>query len=443
MLVTIVGRPNVGKSTLFNRISRSKKALVDGEPGVTRDRNYAHAIYAGKHFSIVDTGGFEADSSDELFAKMREHTMVAVEESDLLLFLTDGREGLTPADREIYHLLQRSAKPVILVVNKIDGPEHEDLVHDFFALGADRLVSASADHGYGIRHLLDTVAALLPEETSPEEAQHGAIRLATVGRANVGKSSLINRILGEQRLLVSEKPGTTRDAIDTIITVQGRTYILTDTAGIRRKSKVSEKLEKYSILKALKGIEHCHLALVLMDALEAVTEQDVKIAGYAYERGRAVIFLINKWDLLPPGKRDLRTYREQINQRVKYLSFSPVLAISALTGKRVSEIFPVADELFRQFSATVSTPELNRLLFELTQKHAPPRYMNQAVTLKYITQISIMPPTFAIFTNRPEGIHFSYQRYLSNQIKEHFGLNLTPIKLVFKPKSGPHQKRKP
>jgi GTPase len=442
MLVTIVGRPNVGKSTLFNRITRSRQAIVDNEPGVTRDRNYAHALYAGKHFSIVDTGGFETHSSDDLLVHMREHTMVAVDESDLLLFLTDGREGLTPGDEEIYRLLYRSGKPVILAVNKIDGPEHEDLSHDFYALGADTLVSISAAHGYGMRDLLDTIVNLLPEEASPESVSPGAIRLATVGRPNVGKSSLINRILGEERFLVSEKPGTTRDTIDTLIAVNGRTYVLTDTAGIRRKSKVNEKLEKFSILKALKGIEHCHIALVLMDALEAVTEQDVRIAGYAYERGRGVIFLINKWDLLPPEKRDLKLYREQISQRLKYLSYAPILAISALTGKKVPEIFRIADKLFAQFSATVTTPELNRLLSNLTRKHAPPRYMSQPVTLKYITQISSMPPTFAIFTNRPEGIHFSYNRYLSNQIREHFGLDMTPVRLLFKHKSEKREKGK-
>jgi GTP-binding protein len=418
-------------------------ALVDDEPGVTRDRNYAPASHADKHFSIVDTGGFEPESKDELVAQIREQTMVAVEESDLVVLLTDGRGGLNPGDREIHHLLKKSEKPVIVAVNKVDGPEHEDLVHDFFPLGADTLVSISSAHGYGISQLLDTIVALLPEEPPLEEVDQGVIRLATIGRPNVGKSSLINRILGEQRLLVSEKPGTTRDTVDTTVTMQGgRTYLLTDTAGIRRKSKVSQKLETYSIIKALKGIERCHIALVLMDALEAVTEQDVKIAGYAYERGRAVILLLNKWDLLPPEKRDLRLYRDQISQRMKYLSFAPILAISALTGKRVPEIFRTADQLYVQFSATVSTPELNRLLSEITKKHAPPRYQNKNVALKYITQVSTKPPTFAIFANYPEGVHFSYKRYLSNQIREHFGLELTPIRLLFKPKSDSHRKGK-
>ena len=439
-LVAIVGRPNVGKSTLFNRLSRSRRAIVDDEPGVTRDRNYCQVTFQEKTFTLVDTGGFEPLSADPILSQMREQAMLAVDEADGIVFLTDGREGLTPGDQEVFGLLRASGKPVLAAVNKIDGPEHEDLVHDFYALGADSILSLSAAHGYGVPTLLETIAGLLPETAEETGVQQEFIRLAIIGRPNVGKSSLINCILGEKRLLVSDIPGTTRDTIDSVVTANGRSYLLTDTAGIRRKSRVNKKLETFSIIRALKGIEHCHIALLVMDASEGVTDQDVKIAGYAFERGRAVIILLNKWDLIPSEMQNKNPLASEIERRMKYLNFAPVLTISALTGKRVPRIFDVVEKVYSQYTTRIPTAALNKVLTDAVSKHTLPRHKNLPVKLNYITQVSIKPPTFAVFTNRPEGVHFSYSRYLINQIRDQFQLDSIPIRLVFRSKSEPRRK---
>jgi GTP-binding protein len=439
-LMAIVGRPNVGKSTLFNRLSKSRRAIVDDEPGVTRDRNYTQITFQEKTFTLVDTGGFEPLSSDPILSQMREQAILAMEEADGIVFLTDGREGLTPGDQDVFNLLRASGKPVIVAVNKVDGPEHEDLVHDFYALGADTILFLSAAHGYGVPTLLETIADLLPETTGEEGLQQEFIRLAIIGRPNVGKSSLINCILGEKRLLVSEVPGTTRDTIDSVVTVNDKRYILTDTAGIRRKSRVNKKLETFSIVRALKGIEHCHIALLVLDASEGVTDQDVKIAGHAFERGRAVIVLLNKWDLVPFDMQKKNPFLDDIERRMKYLNFAPVLTISALTGKRVPRIFDVVQKVYSQYTARVPTGALNRVLSDAVSKHTLPRHKNLPVKLNYITQVSIKPPTFAVFANRPEGVHFSYRRYLINRIRDQFELDSTPVRLVFRSKSEDRRK---
>ncbi len=432
ILVAIVGRPNVGKSTLFNRLSKSRGAIVDNEPGVTRDRNYALVHADGKSFSIVDTGGFEPLSEDPILSSMREQAMVAVEEADLVVFMADGREGLTPADREVFNLLRRSEKTALVAVNKIDGPEHEDLVHDFYSLGIDQIYPLSAAHGYGVPDLLDTIMQSVPDETSDAGVAERPIRIAAIGRPNVGKSSLINHILGEQRLVVSEAPGTTRDTIDTEVIFKGRSYIFTDTAGIRRKSKVDARLEKYMIIRALKGIEHCDVALLLMDASEGITDQDVKIAGYAHDRGRAVALVLNKWDLVPTDKKNKNPFIDEIARKMKYLSYAPIVPISALTGKGIDKLFSTVKQIHRQYITRIPTPALNRMLIEATEKHTPPRFRNLAVKLKYITQTGDSPPSFVVFCNRPEAIHFSYHRYLVNQIRDAFKLDWTPIRLIIK-----------
>jgi len=432
ILVAIVGRPNVGKSTLFNRLSRSRSAIVDNEPGVTRDRNYAQVNIDGRTFSIVDTGGFEPLSEDPILSRMREQAMVAVEEADLVVFMADGREGVTPADIEVFNLLRRSEKGALVAVNKIDGPEHEDLAHDFYSLGVDRIYPLSAAHGYGIQDLLDTIAQHLPEEEAPGGPEERPVRIATIGRPNVGKSSLINRVLGEQRLVVSDAPGTTRDTIDTEVTFKGRSYIFTDTAGIRRKSKVDARLEKYMIIRALKGIEHCDVAILLMDASEGITDQDVKIAGYAHERGRAIALALNKWDLVPPEEKKKNTFTDDIARKMKYLSYAPIVNISALTGKGIDKLFSAVNNIHKQYTTRISTPALNKVLMESVEKHTPPRVRNLPVKLKYITQTGEAPPTFVVFCNRPEAIHFSYHRYLVNQIRDAFKLDSTPLKLIIK-----------
>ena len=417
-LVAIVGRPNVGKSTLFNRLSRSRKAIVDDLPGVTRDRNYELVTYGDRTFTVVDTGGFEPVTENPILVQMREQAVLAVEEADLVVFMADGREGLTPGDREVFQLLRCSAKPVLVAVNKIDGPEHDDLMLESHEMGAETLFPLSASHGYGIPSLLDEIVAHLPEPSAAEIGEEeGIIRLSVIGRPNVGKSSLINAVLGENRLLVSEIPGTTRDTIDSVIKIEDRTFVLTDTAGIRRKSKVAEKLEKFTIIRALKGIEQSHVAVVVMDASEGVTDQDAKIAGYAYERGRAVVLVLNKWDLVPPEMRNKNPFLDQIEQRMKYLAFAPIVTTSALSGKRVSKIFGAVKDVYAQYTTHIATAALNRMLEDTVQRHTPPRYKNLTVRLNYITQSDTMPPTFTIFTNRPEGVHFSYQRYVINRIE--------------------------
>ncbi|MBI4776617.1 MAG: ribosome biogenesis GTPase Der [Deltaproteobacteria bacterium] len=441
-LVAIVGRPNVGKSTLFNRLCRSRKAIVDRAPGVTRDRNYSPARWNDHEFTIVDTGGFEPVSEDALSVQMREQTLLAVEEADVILFLVDANAGLTHDDRDIYLRLSRSEKPLIVCANKVDGPEHERLADDFFGLGAESIFPISSSHGYGVSSLMDHLVTLLPERTQTIEQETAAISVAVVGRPNVGKSSLINSILGEPRLLVTDIPGTTRDAIDTIVEKDGHRFLFKDTAGIRRKSRVGLRLEKYSVMKSLKSMEECHIALLLIDATEGVSEQDVRISGYAYERGMAVILLLNKWDLLESEAKDLNRHKQELERKLKYLSYAPILPISALTGKGLHRLFDIILDLYREYTTRVATPELNDLIQSAVSKHSPPRFRNRPVKFYYATQTGIRPPSFLIFANAPEGVHFSYERFLANQIKARFHLEMTPVRLVFRARSEPSRRRR-
>jgi len=441
-LVAIVGRPNVGKSTFFNRLCRSRRAIVDRTPGVTRDRNYSPVRWNDHEFMIVDTGGFEPVSEDALSVQMREQTLLAVEEADIILFLVDAGTGFTHDDRDIYLRLSRSGKPVIVCANKIDGPEHERLVDDFFALGTDLIFPISSSHGYGVSSLMDHLVTLLPAETQTIEQESAAISVAVVGRPNVGKSSLINAILGEPRLLVTDIPGTTRDAIDSIVEKDGRRFLFKDTAGIRRKSRVGLRLEKYSVLKSLKAMEECHIALLMIDITEGVADQDVRIAGYAYERGMAVILLLNKWDLLESEAKDLKRHKQEIERKLKYLAYAPILPTSALTGKGVHRLFDLILNLYREYTTRVSTPELNDLIQSAVSKHSPPRYRNRPVKFYYATQIGIRPPSFLVFANAPEGVHFSYERFLANQIKARFHLEMTPVRLHFRARSEPSRRKR-
>lgn len=432
-ILAIVGRPNVGKSTLFNRIIGGRKAIVANEPGVTRDRNYAEGEWEGHPFTLIDTGGFEPVSKDRLFVQMREQCQLAMEEAHAILFLMDGKEGLTPSDKEIAELMRRLNKPVFFIVNKIDGAQHEGRVFDFYGLGVDRLYPISAEHGYGVDELMDHLIQSLPPSVK-EERREKAVRITVLGRPNVGKSSLINRLLGYKRVIVDEAPGTTRDAIDTVIERDGKRYILIDTAGIRRKSRISLRLEQYSIVEALRSLDRSDVALLLLDPQEGVTEQDARIGGFIHEKGKGCILVVNKWDLIPKDSKTFVEFREKVYNDLKYLSYAPILFVSSLTGQRVMKIFDRVDIVASQARRRIFTSQLNRLLEKWVEGNSPPLYRNRRVKLNYITQVSIAPPTFVIYTNFPEGIHFSYERYLINKMREEFGFEGVPLRLVFRKK---------
>jgi len=431
-IVAIVGRPNVGKSTLFNRIIRTRKAIVENEPGVTRDRNYGEARWNDRSFTIIDTGGFEPVSRDRLPAQIQEQIQLAIDESDLILFLMDGKEGITSADQEIVRLLRAQDKPVIYSVNKIDGPNHEGRVFDFYALGVDRVFSVSASHGYGVGELLDELARELPESASPIDEER--TRVAVVGRPNVGKSSWINRVLGQQRLLVDDRPGTTRDAIDTPFEIGSRKYLLIDTAGIRRKKKISLRLEKYCVVEALKSIDRCDVALFLLDAFEKVTEQDARIGGFIQEKGRACVIAVNKWDQVKKDNTTVSSYTKEIREGLKHLNYAPIVFISALTGQRVRKTLDLIDLVAVAHQKRVATGRLNAFLRDAVQKVPPPVRKRRRGKIYFMTQASTKPPTFVAFVNDPGVIHFSYERYLLNQIREQLGFEGTPIRIYFRPR---------
>jgi GTP-binding protein len=437
-IVALIGRPNVGKSTLFNRITRSRKALVDATPGVTRDRQYERVEWEQKSFILVDTGGIEQGSNaaadgDSMAGNIREQTLQAVAEADVLLFLMDGKEGVTPTDLDVTKLLRKTDKPVYFVVNKIDGEELEQiLLPAFYELGVEKLWPISAEHGYGVRSLVADLVAAVPqhEETSLQPAD--SVRIAFFGRPNVGKSSLINRLLGENRMVVSDIPGTTRDSIDTLLTTKKGSFLLIDTAGIRRRGKVKAKLEKFSIIKALAALERCDIALILIDAEEGITEQDTKVIGYTQEQGRACILVVNKWDLVKGDSKEQKKIVTELQMATAFVGFAPVLTLSALTGKGVQKLLPAIDSVYEQFCKTFSTSRLNRILQDATASHPPALHRGRRIKLLYITQIATRPPTFAVVTNYPKAIHFSYHRYLVNTFRKELGLDKTPIRIFFR-----------
>jgi len=431
-LIAIVGRPNVGKSTLFNRIRRKRQALVDDLPGVTRDRNYATVNWEGKSFTIVDTAGFVSQEYKDLDEQTREQVNLALDEADTILFIADGRAGLNPEDKAFVDILRRTSKPVYYAVNKIDGPEHAHHMADFYELGLERLYAISSAHGFGIGELMSDLVADIAEGEQDESEAGSEIRVTVVGRPNVGKSTLTNCILGTTRVIVDSVPGTTRDAIDSPFEKNGQRYVLIDTAGIRRKGRTSEKLEKISVLKALQSIDRSHVAVLLVDAIEGVTDQDLHIGGYIQERSRACVIGINKWDAIDKDVKQTKRFMEEVKERFKFLPYAPILTISALTGKRVAKIIPTVSEVFQQYNQRITTGQVNRSMEVALQKHEPPQAGGRPLKFYYATQTSVRPPTFVLFCNRPEAIHFSYERYLTNQFREAFGLTKTPIRLVFR-----------
>jgi GTPase len=435
-IVAIVGRPNVGKSTLFNRITRSRNAIVDDLPGVTRDRNFGDAQWNDKVFTLVDTGGF-AEGDDDAFAPhIRSQVEQAIAEADVVVLVLDGKGGSSPYDADLIHILRSVDKPVFYAVNKVDGEGQENKLFDFYALGIDQLFPVSAEHGYGVADFLDELTAGFADMNADEEPGDG-IRIAVVGKPNAGKSSLINALLGETRLVVSDVPGTTRDSIDSVLTRNGRSYVLVDTAGIRRKGKVSLRLEKFSIIKALRSLERCDVALIVIDAEQGISDQDVRVAGYADARGCGAIFLLNKWDRVDnrDGKA-LPRLTESLRMESKFLNFAPVITVSAKTGMRIQRIFPLVEAVYDQYAARITTGQLNQAMEQALNRTQPSLYKGKRLKFYYTTQVASRPPSFVSFVNFPDGVHFSYQRYLVNQIRGAFGLDKTPIRLLLRQRTG-------
>lgn len=430
-IVAIVGRPNVGKSTLFNRLVGARRAIVDDMPGVTRDRNYANVDKYDVPFTLIDTGGFEPVSQELLLQQMRTQSQLAMEEADVIIFLMDGRSGLTVADREVAAMLRKVKKPVFYVVNKVDGDKVEALATEFYELGIETYYSISAAHNHGVGDLMDAVTAAFPKNMLAEEETE-VTKIAVVGRPNVGKSSLVNRLLGFERSVANPVAGTTRDSVDTLFTCNKKRYLLIDTAGIRRKGKVSLKIETYSVVDALRSIERADVVLIVINAEEGVTEQDTKIAGYAYEAGRSCLFVVNKWDTVAKDNASMGKFVERIRMDFKYLAFAPIVFVSAKTGQRTGKIMAEVDTLMEQYTKRVSTADLNNVFKEAVDSHHAPLATGRRVKFYYATQVAIKPPSFVIFTNQPEGIHFSYERYLTNKFREAFGFNGTPLKLMFR-----------
>lgn len=429
-IVALVGRPNVGKSTLFNRLIGERFAIVEDVPGTTRDRIYGESEWNGVSFTVVDTGGLLVGADEPLVQRVRIQAEAAIREADVIVFLVDVKEGLTPADEDVTQLLRESDKPVILAVNKADNQQRRLEALEFWALGLSEPVPISALHGTGTGDLLDeVVAAFSPEGEVEDEEQ---VRIAIVGRPNVGKSSLLNQLLGQERVIVDEVPGTTRDAIDTEISFEGRSVTLIDTAGIRRRGRIEVGIEKYSVLRALRAIQRADVALLLIDATEGVTSQDQHIASYILDEYKSVVVLVNKWDLVSKDTYTMPAYNEHVRQRLRFLDYAPVLYISAKTGQRVHQVLPTSLDVYQARFERIPTGELNRLLQDTVVRHAPPSKGGKRLKFFYVTQADVNPPTFVFFVNDPKIMHFSYERFLENSIRERYRFLGTPLKFAFR-----------
>lgn len=484
-VIAILGRPNVGKSTLFNRLIGERKAIVDDRPGVTRDRNYGTAEYADREFIVIDTGGLDPEPGDDLFGAIRRQAEAALAEADVVVLVVDRQVGLMPADKVAVDLLRRwwsqykgAGQPaLVLAVNKCDGNRHDDEAYEFHALGIDPLVPISAEHGRGILDLWDEILAFLPEaepteevddeasfdEEPPDEVDEeggwssgeaegegegddgaaeappaGEIRIAVIGRPNLGKSTLVNRLLGEERQVVHDAPGTTMDAIDSLLVTPARTWRIVDTAGVRRRARIDDHLESFATARAIRTIERCHIILFVVDALEGPTGQDARLASLVVDRGRAAIVLINRWDLVKDDpERNSRVVEDELRRKLPHLDWAPRLYISALTGKGCARILPLAEEVYASFNRRVPTARLNRFLADAVLAHSPPQRFNHPVKINYITQTRVRPPSFVAWSNTPEGVAESYRRYLENRLRETFGYVGTPLKLDVRKKRKP------
>ena len=433
-IVAVVGRPNVGKSTLFNRLVGDRLAIVDDKPGVTRDRLYADAEWLNRQYTLVDTGGLDPDSEDIMTKHIFRQAEAAMESADVILFLCDIKSGIMDADRHVADMLRKSKKPVVLVVNKVDTPSKDNHeLYEFYELGLSDPVPISAGQALGLGDMLDEIASHFPPRDAEEE-EDNRIKVAIVGKPNAGKSSLINKILGEDRLIVSDIPGTTRDAIDTYVTRDSKEYVFIDTAGLRRKSKVKENIERYSMLRTIAAVERCDVCVLLIDAEEGITEQDTKIAGIAHESGRSAIIAVNKWDLIEKNDKTMREFTKTLETELAYMPYAPKLFISALTGQRVHKLFELVYAAYNNHALRVGTGVLNDVVLEATAMHAPPTDKGKALRIYYATQVSVKPPTFVLFVNDKKLMHFSYVRYLENRIRESFGFDGTPIHFITREK---------
>ncbi len=434
-IVAIVGRPNVGKSTLFNRLVGGRKAIVHDQPGVTRDRLYATTQWKGHAFILADTGGFEPGAKAGLAAQVVAQIQQAIQEAALILFVVDAREGVAPLDLEIARLLrQRTQARIFVVPNKVDQPSQEALASEFFRLGFAEVFPVSAEHGLGVAELADLLVEALPSRVA--DLEKTAIRVAVVGRPNVGKSSLVNRILGQDRVIVSEQPGTTRDVIDTPFTYKDTNYILIDTAGLRSRGKVKWPLERFGVLRTLRAIERAAVALILLDGPDGVTEQDAKIAAYVEDAGCGAVLVANKWDLMTPGAEARQRLTLQMRDRLRHLDYAPIAFVSALTGLGVSTLFPMVNTVAQARCRRIPTPEINTLIGQAVRKYPPPSHGRRPLRFHYATQAAGSPPTFLLFVSDPSGVPVPYRRYLVNQLREAYGFVGTPIRVVFKGKRG-------
>ncbi len=433
-LVAIVGRPNVGKSTLFNKISGQRISIVEDTPGVTRDRIYADAEWLGKHFTLIDTGGIEPASKDEILVQMRRQAELAIEMADVVILMTNVKDGVTANDMDVASMLLKANKKIVLAVNKVDGvgdmpPEF----YEFYNLGLGDPVGISSTHGLGVGDLLDEVCAQFPEDADTEEDEN-EIKVAVIGRPNAGKSSLINKILGENRVIVSNIAGTTRDAIDTHFEKNGQKFLLIDTAGMRKRGKIDEVVERYSVVRSLAAVDRSDVCIIMIDASAGITEQDTKIAGYAHEQGKACIIAVNKWDAIEKDSKTMNSFKLRIKEEFAYMSYAKIVFISALTGQRVDTIFEEIIEVNAQHKRRITTGMLNDVINDATAKQQPPSDKGKRLKLYYATQASTAPPTFVIFVNSADLFHYSYQRYIENRIREAFGFEGTPIHFIIREK---------
>ncbi len=434
-IVCIVGRPNVGKSTLFNKLVGHRIAITEDIPGVTRDRIYAEGEWLNKHYTVIDTGGLEPENEDIIMSNIKKQAQIAIDTADVILFVVDGREGITSTDREIADILRKSGKNVIIGCNKIDTPHNPDIIYEFYELGLGEPIVISGAQGLGIGDLLDEIVSYFPEDrdTSKEE---DIVRVTFIGKPNAGKSSLINYILGEERVIVTDIPGTTRDSIDSYYKYGDTEYSFVDTAGLRRKRSIYEKIERYSVVRTLTAVDRSDICVLVIDAIEGVTEQDTKIAGYAHDNGKAMVIAVNKWDLVEKDNKTYLEFENDIRLQLGFMTYAPIVFISAITGQRVNKLLELIESVNSNYNLRVSTGVLNDIINQAVLMKQPPSDKGRRARIYYATQVSVRPPKFVIFINDKELMHFSYTRYLENQIRNHFGFIGTPIQFEYREKSN-------